>query len=116
MIGHHLGVRVLPGADRVKNVPLRQDADASLLRIDDDGCPDPLGGHQPGRLAQRVRWPDTEDNRGHAVPYVHAGRSPRVELPQLHRRAGPRAGSLLGGPEGRGDACRSEPLGVLVRL
>jgi hypothetical protein len=101
--------------DGVQNVALREDAYARVLGIHDDGCPDALRRHQPGRLAQGMCRPDTEDDLGHAIPHVHLV-LPSRRAAAVHRRVGPRAGSLLAARKAVATHAAANPLGVLVRL
>jgi hypothetical protein len=65
------GVRILAAGDRVQNVALGQDTDASMLGIHHHRRPHMARRHHARRLPQRMRGPDGQDKMGHAVPHLH---------------------------------------------
>src|SRR5215469_12440159 len=81
VVGHDFGVRILAGAQGVKDVPFSQYANGRMTGVHDNCGAHSLAGHQPGRLAQRMSWSDAEDDRGHPVSYLH-----EAGLLSRHRR------------------------------
>ena len=74
-------VGVLTAADRDQHVALADDPRAGCLLVDDDRRADPLVGHHPGRVAQRVAGSDGEYDLRHALTNFHL--SPSAPFPIL---------------------------------